>query len=182
MTTLGPNNCVLEAFRFVAGDRTVTRRGLGVAHKGPLNLKRMNDAFAFANLPFVLKKAAHDLTWARLPALTDGIYIMRGHVGTDTHCFGYDAFRKILFIGGEARGESDPLAPYVIEDYVDERASVAHRGFYLEDSDMEHPESFAAFMRKEIHGLHNALDTVYRLHVVAKRAHETAYNTPAHYL
>lgn len=182
MTTLGPDNCVLEALRFAVGDGRLTRRGLGVARKGPLNLKGMNDAFVFAKLPFVLQKAGHDLTWARLPALQGGIYIMRGHVGGSTHCFGYDAFRKILFIGGEARGESDPLAPYVIEDYVDERASVAHRGFYLEDSDIEHPGAFAALMRKELHGLRNTLDTVYRVHVVAKRAQETAYNTPAHYL
>ena len=182
MTTLGPDNCVLEAVRFVCGLRTLTRRGLGVARKGPLNLKGMNDAFAFAKLPFVLQKAAHDLTWSRLPTLQNGIYIMRGHVGGSTHCFGYDAFRRILFIGGEARGESDPLAPYVIEDYVDERATVAHRGFYLEDSDIAHPEAFAAFMRKEIHGLRNALDTVYRVHVLAKHAHATTYNTPAHYL
>jgi hypothetical protein len=174
MTLLGHEQCALEAIRFLTGDRRMTRGSLQLPAKGLLNVKALMQALTATKTPFQGRKQP-PMTWDKLPLLPGGLYMARALVGTHVHCIGYDAWRKLLFIGGTARGEADPLAHYVYLDYEDPREATVQRGWYLEDEEIAHPERFADFIYKTIAGVRRQLDTVYRIDVKASRVAETGY-------
>lgn len=159
MTLLGKNQCVLEAVRFATACRYLSRDTFGLPKHGDVNMKALVDgARRNPDFPFTFVKIPAT-TWAGLPGLPWGIYIGRVVVGTFSHMIVYCTWRHLLFLGGDS---SD--------------SNAACRGWHLEQSEIDDPSSFEAFMRNMLGPqLQNRVDAVYRVDVHAKRLSETCY-------
>ena len=111
-------NCTLEAPNFAAGKyQTVTRTQLAatkllVATRPPRDVSLLHIC-QYANLPNIKKAFPFTLvtlpgmSWSQLVLRTEGIVLARCEAqrddgpGTDFHCISYDAWRGILFLGGD---------------------------------------------------------------------------------
>lgn len=158
MTPVAKGECVLEAVRFATGSNRLSRGFFGLPAKGQVSIKalvagaRANPACPFA---FVKQRPT---TWAGLLALPWGIYVGRATVGEFDHMIAYDAWRHMIFLGGDA---GDP--------------SAVCRGWFLDDDEVADPAAFERFMLGMIDGLWKNVDGIYRVDVHAKKLLDTSY-------
>ena len=166
-------NCTLEALNFAAGKyQTVTRTQLAatsllVATRPPTDVSLLHIC-KFANLPDIQKafpftlETLPGMSWSQLVLRTEGIVVARCEAqrddggDNDFHCISYDAWRGILFLGG------DLATVLTVED------------------DRKDP---AAFEREfvDTYGFEKQLEFVYLLKVSSRYAHRFNYNTPNDY-
>lgn len=158
MTCVAKGECTLEAVRFATGSNRLTRASFGLPAKGPVSIKALvQGARANPALPFAFIKQ-RPTTWAGLLRLPWGIYVGRATVGEHDHMIAYDAWRHIIFLGGDSR---DP--------------SAVCRGWFLDDAEIADPPTFERFMLGLLDGLWKNVDGMYRVDVHARKLLDTSY-------
>ena len=183
VNSVGDRECVLEMLRFACGTYKLTRKLLGLPLKGDVCLKQAIPALE-KKTPFRVQRVKQNHTWESLLGLEPGIYVGRVVVKNtnDQHYICIDRWRNLLFVGGPptAAAETDAVDACLLEDVPGNSVTApdADRYFFIEPHELEQPHLFAKFMKRR-YAVHRTIDMMYRMDVVAARAHETAYNTPA---
>lgn len=183
VNSVGDRECVLEMLRFACGTYKLTRKLLGLPLKGDVCLKQAIPALE-KKTPFRVQRVKQNHTWESLLGLEPGIYVGRVVVKNtnDQHYICIDRWRNLLFVGGPPTiaAETDAVDACLLEDVPGNSVTApnADRYFFIEPHELEQPHLFAKFMKRR-YAVHGTIDMMYRMDVVAARAHETAYNTPA---
>ena len=138
------------------------------------------------DLPFELRrKKVPGIKWSELPALDAGIYVFRVILKDgNVHYMAIDTWRMLLFTGGApAEDKIDPLDHVLYEDgrHPSEQENVLARCFSITKEEQENPELFVKWVKEHIDVRGSCVDGMYKVHVLAKRARDTAYNTWEHY-
>lgn len=182
---VGERECVLEAVRFALASNRLTRKSLELPKTGDVDfrevVRRVNDN---KDLPFELSKSA-PCSWSMLLTKSPGIYLFRVLLKDgESHYMVLDTWRMLLFTGGAAPAPAvDPLDHVLFYDGIrpEDADTDIGRLFFVEDDEIAHPDKFEEWVKKTIDVASAGVDNMYRVDVVAKRARQTAYNTPQHF-